>query len=186
MSGHVLATPLLPLLMPCLLRSMAAFYEQGLEYSPSLAKACFPNAEIRCARGAEPNSHVCAGDNSSAPTNAKDMVSTCSDYNWDAHTINSFQCSADKGIIAGIVLVTLVIIGCCVGLRMQPAPEPGDTTTRRITFSSRCVGMWMCPLICLLLALIPPIVLFHLFPEICLTHEIVLTLKPEVMPYFLM
>ena len=96
------------------------------------------------------------------------------------------QCSADKGIIAGIVLVTLVIIGCFVGLCIQPAPEPGDTTKRRITFSSCCVCMWMCPLICLLSALTGTLEVFHLVPASCLSHENIMTLKPEVMPYFLM
>jgi hypothetical protein len=115
-----------------------------------------------------------------------------------------WSCSADKGVIAGIVIMLVIMIGCCVGLCIsncgqeqqtvvlaggQLATAPGDTKPPLIAFSPGCVGVWMCPLACMLCALIATAVIFLLAPGpggTCWTHEHIIALKPDYSGGFVM
>jgi len=123
---------------------------------------------------------VCSSDDPSnagtPPATAKevgtgDMTGTCSAYDWDTHHVSSLPCTADAGVIAGIVLMVLIIIGCCVGLAMQPPPGPPDSKPPLIVFSKGCVCVWMCPVVCMLLALLATIIIFSIFPGSCWAHH---------------
>ena len=82
--------------------------------------------------------------------------------------------------------MVLIIIGCCAGLKMQPPPGPVDSKPPLVTFSMGCVCVWMCPVVCMLLALLATIILFKLIPGSCWAHQLITSGQPEYAPYFMM
>jgi hypothetical protein len=75
------------------------------------------------------------------------------------------------GLVAGVVVMILVMCGCCYGLYRQPAQTAASGDSRMPHFSKGCVCLWLCPIILLLLACIGTIVLFVLNKEYCWTHK---------------
>jgi len=104
-----------------------------------------------------------------------------------------WSCSADKGVIAGIVIMLVIMIGCCIGLCISDCGQEqqtvvlaggqlaGDTKPPLIAFSPGCVGLWMCPLACMLCTLVVMAFFFLVGPGpggTCWHHEQIIALKP--------
>jgi len=126
-------------------------------------------------------------------------------------TIEAFQqrpecweCSAEDGVVAGIIIMLVIMIGCCIGLcisncgqQQQPAvivggqfaTAPGNTKPPLIAFSPGCVGLWMCPLACMLCALLAAAYFFSLYPGpggTCWLHEQIIALNNDYAGVFVM
>ena len=108
-----------------------------------MAKACFPNAEVRCQhvgdRERPPNEYACPAGEPAPPADAVEIASQCRDEHREeehreeeAH--RHYGCPIG-GVVAGIIVMIAVMVSCCVGLRMQPK-ETGDAENPQVCAAS--------------------------------------------------
>ena len=106
----------------------------AVTWDPGMAKACFPNADIRCNHvdregEVEQASHVCGSDEWEFQPGATsiEIVSQCTEHEDNTVDYGGFDCGGIiGGIVVGIIVMLGISIACCVMACKQPTPPAHD------------------------------------------------------------